>query len=106
MKDTMDIINAQSAPIVDYSGFAQVLTDMEITGTAGEYSILTDSPATLRPLDTAMPLYFTGLVSAFDNEVTAEAAQTAFLATVAADIGTSARCFFCLADIRQSKSHT
>ena len=81
------MINAQSASVVDVSSFAQVLIDKGITGTLGEYTIMTENTTTIRSLDSAVTIVVSGLVSALDNENFVESTKTTFESTVAADIG-------------------
>ena len=88
------MINAQSASVVDVSSFAQVLTDNGITGTLGEYTIMTENTTTIRSLDSAVTIVVSGPVSALDNEKFAESTKTTFESTVAADIGkVQPKCF-------------
>ena len=67
-KETETVINAQSAAVVDLSGFAAVLEAEGITGIMGTYTIITENTHTIRTLDSAISVVVSGLVSALDNE--------------------------------------
>ena len=87
-KETSTVINAQTAAVVDVSGFAQVLETQGITTVIDtSYTIITENTHTIRTLDSAISIVVSGLVSAIDNENFAESVMSTFESTVASDIG-------------------